>query len=392
MKSLLFVIPTMRMGGAERSLVSLLNALDPTRVQVDLLLFEGGGILQSQLPDWVHVLEADPVTRGMILEIRYHLKEAAKQSLSAATSRLWMSARSAIGKALKLPPMFSWDIVKHHIPRLKKHYDVAIGYLEGFTDFYVIDKVDASRKIGWIHISMAGRTYLQEEENYYNSFDHIAVVSEKCLREFSDLFPSVKQKAFVFPNLVSRKEILQKAAGKMVSDWDETKINIITVGRLTFQKGIDYAIEACFYLVKHGLPIVWHVFGDGELRQELEAQIKEKQLDGVFILEGIVENPYPYMKAADVLVQPSRWEGKSIVLDEAKILGKAIIATSYSSVYDQITDGVTGIVTGMEPEQIAEGIERVLLNSDLRKQLEQSCLLAPDETAEILDRFYRIIE
>ena len=95
MKTLLFVIPTMRMGGAERSLVSLLNALDPSRVQVDLLLFESGGELQDQIPHWVNVLEADPITRGMTLEIRYYLSDLARHSISASISRIWMSLRAA---------------------------------------------------------------------------------------------------------------------------------------------------------------------------------------------------------------------------------------------------------------------------------------------------------
>ena len=99
MKSLLFVIPTMRMGGAERSLVSLLSSLEPTHVQVDLLLFEAGGVLQSELPDWVHVYEADAVTRGMILEFRYYGKTLLKENLSAFISRLWMTARSALERA-----------------------------------------------------------------------------------------------------------------------------------------------------------------------------------------------------------------------------------------------------------------------------------------------------
>ena len=98
------------------------------------------------------------------------------------------------------------------------------------------------------------------------------------------------------------------------------------------------------------------------------------------------------MKAADVLVQTSRWEGKSIVLDEAKILGKAIVVTAYSSVSDQITDKVTGIITGLEPEQIAEGIERVLRDSGFRRNLEKNCLDTPDETAKVLETFYRMIE
>ena len=109
------------------------------------------------------------------------------------------------------------------------------------------------------------------------------------------------------------------------------------------------------------------------------------------MLEGLTPNPYPYMKRADLLVQPSRVEGKSIVLDEAKILGKAIVVTNYPSVYDQIEDGVTGIITGMEPEQIADGIQRVLEDAGLRKTLEGNCFRQPNQSIRALNEFYEMI-
>ena len=126
--------------------------------------------------------------------------------------------------------------------------------------------------------------------------------------------------------------------------------------------------------------------------EALEKQIEEYALRDSFILEGLTDNPYPYMKASDVVVQPSRWEGKSLVLDEAKILGKAIVVTDYTSVSDQIRDGVTGIVTGMEPEQIAQGIERVLSDTGLRRDLEENCRSEKGDWVESLNTFYKMID
>ena len=391
MKMVLFVIPTMRMGGAERSLVSLLNALDPARVQVDLLLFEGGGILQSQLPDWVHVLEADPVTRGMILEIRYYLKETAKQSLSAAASRLWMTVRSSLCSKWRLPPIFSWDTAKKHIPPLKKHYDVAIGFLEGFTDFYVIDKVDADRKIGWIHTDISKSRHAKREAFYYSQFDALATITELCRDSILTLYPELKTKVFVIPNLVSADEVRRKAEKPIELTKKPGVYELVTVGRLEHAKGIDIAVNVCRILTDRGLPLHWHVYGDGSLYREIEEQIDTLGLKDRMILHGTVTNPYPYIKAADLVVQPSRWEGKSVVLDEAKLLGKAIVVTNYPSVFDQVRHGETGWIVETQPDAIADGIEHVLRDEALRTRLEKACLSVPDETPEILEKFYRLI-
>ena len=126
MKDVLFVIPTLRMGGAEKALVSLLKCLDKNLMNVDLFLFEGGGVLQLEVPEWVNIIEADEVTRAMTLEARYYLKKIAKDGhIGAALSRLKTSLNSKLGKE-----QFSWNIVKKHINPITKHYDVAIGFLE----------------------------------------------------------------------------------------------------------------------------------------------------------------------------------------------------------------------------------------------------------------------
>lgn len=391
MKRVLFVIPTMRMGGAERSLVSLLKALDPERVRADLLLFEAGGVLQNEIPEWIHIMEADPITRGMTLELRWYLRDLAKRSLPAAASRVWMSVRASLRSRFHLAPAFSWDAAKRHVPPLSGRYDAAVGFLEGFADFYVVDKVTAERKIGWIHISMHGRPYSEREGEYYKCFDRIAVISDLCLQDFSALYPSAGKKAGIVRNIVSPAEIQDKADSFSVN-WNKSVHHLITVGRLTEQKGIDTAIQACRILLNKGVPVVWHVYGEGELRETLEKQIEEYALRDSFILEGLTDNPYPYMKASDVVVQPSRWEGKSLVLDEAKILGKAIVVTDYTSVSDQIRDGVTGIVSGMEPEQIAQGIERVLSDTGLRRDLEENCRSEKGDWVESLSTFYKMID
>lgn len=391
MKKILLVIPTLRMGGAEKSLVSLLKALDPQRVSVDLFLFEGDGVLRSEVPDWVRVIEADPVTRAMTLEMRNYFKDLLKDGhLSAAASRLMMTLRSKLA-ARKGVSCFGWGSIVKHIPNLEGEYDAAVGYLEGFADFFVLDKVTASRKIGWIHTDMSKRLTTAEEAAYYKRFDVMATISDICLDGFRRQFPAAGDNMRVVENIVLPREVREKADAECSGIWPENRIHLITVGRLDYHKGIDVGARACKVLKDRGIDACWHVFGKGIMHDEIAQYVRENGLEENFILEGLTPNPYPYMKRADLLVQPSRVEGKSIVLDEAKILGKAIVVTNYPSVYDQIEDGVTGIITGMEPEQIADGIRRVLENPELQQTLEENCFRQPNQSIRALNAFYEMI-
>ena len=391
MKSLLFVIPTMRMGGAERSLVSLLSALDPTRVQVDLLLFEGGGVLQSELPEWVRVYEADAVTRGMILELRYYGRDLLKENLPAFLTRAWVSVRSSLTKTKLVSSAYSWDTIKKHIPEWKKHYDTAIGFLEGFTDFYVIDKVDADKKIGWIHTDLSKRGLSEKEAVYYGQFDELVTITEACRDSIEDGCPGLKGKIKVVYNLVPREKILEKAEAFVPFEKKPGVFEIATVGRLEYAKGIDLAIEAAHLLKERKKQFCWRVYGDGSMRKQLEEQIKKADLDSTVMLYGTVSNPYPYLKAAELVVQPSRWEGRSVALEEAKTLCKAIVVTNYPSVSDQIADRKNGLITELSPSGLTDGIEEAMDNAALRASLEDGCRHLADQNKKSLNGFYCLL-
>lgn len=390
MKNVLFVIDTLRMGGAEKSLISLLKALDPDKLNVDLFLFETGGVLQAQVPAWVNIIEADKITRGMTLEIRKYLADVIKSGrLKAAFARGIMSVKSKFTKK----PGLNWKIVEPYIPKLEKQYDVAVGYLEGFPDFYVIDKVTAKKKIGWIHIDYSGKSLPEEAVRYYNSFDALVTISDICKKAFTDVVPGIKNKIQVLENIVLSSEIKQLAQMKCPDTWRSIAGDqIVSVGRLDYQKGFDIGAKAARILRDKGYDFCWHVYGQGVMENEINQYIRENELENYYILEGLTENPYPYMKKADIIVQPSRWEGKSLVLDEAKILGKAIVVTDYPSVTDQVTNGKTGIITGLEPEAIAEGIEMLIQKKDLRSVLEKNCRQEPNDSYQIVDRFYEMLD
>jgi glycosyltransferase involved in cell wall biosynthesis len=128
-------------------------------------------------------------------------------------------------------------------------------------------------------------------------------------------------------------------------------------------------LQIIHLLNKKGLNFCWYVIGEGELLKELKKNIIEKGLEKRFILLGTRSNPYPYIKNADIFVMTSRYEGKSIALDEAKILCKPIVSTKYPSVSDNIEDGINGILVEQNATSIAEGLYKLSTDKDLREKL-----------------------
>ncbi len=388
-KKLIFVIPTLRMGGAEKSLVTLLKALDSQKVEVDLFLFETGGVLQSEVPKWVNIVGADEVSQAMLLEWRYYAKNLfLKGHFLKGFVRTWISIRHKLSHK----KIFEWKSLSKHIKKLEKNYDVAIGYLEGNTDFFVIDKIEAKKKIGWIHIDFSGRELLEEELEYYKKFDGLATISDICRDAFLNYLPEVKNKMHIIENIVLEEDVEKKSRESVNDCWKENASwNFVSVGRLDHQKGFDIAVRAAKILVDKNISFCWHIFGEGVMRGELENFIADNKLENNIVLEGIRQNPYPYMKKADLIVQPSRYEGKSIVLDEAKILGKAIVVTEYPSVFDQIKDGETGVITKIDAKGIAEGIEKIINDNELKEYLEKKTKEEPNNSYKIINSFYDLL-
>lgn len=392
MKRLLFVIPTMRMGGAEKALVSLLRSLNPEKVQVDLFLFEHGGILQSQIPDWVHILPENRVTRAMTLEFRFYWKDLLKGfHLKSAAARLRMKLQPAVRKKLRLPTLPNWAIAKKYVLPLSGEYDVAIGFLEGLADFFVIEKVTAKKKIGWIHTDFTSRKFTSEEIDLYHSFQALVTITEACAHAIVDTLSVHSDCVHVIPNITVKDDVIRASNAPIRLGWDQERLHLLTVARLERQKGIDLALEACRILVNDGAPICWHVVGDGSMREWLTEQIHAYKLQNAFILEGVQENPYPYMKQAAFIVQPSRAEGKSIVLDEAKILGKMVLTTNYPSVHDQIIDGQNGCIAEMSAESIASHIQALIQDPKSVQRMSDTSGRMSTFSAHNVDAFYRLI-
>lgn len=367
-KKLLFVLYNLGAGGAEKSFVNLMNCFPPDAYHVDVLLFSETGMHLNDLPAWVNVLKTPPELyygyarepMRTLAELRYlHIRVS--RVFWTALSRF--IARGNLDRARQLRWMHSY---RRLIPGLSGHYDVAASYLDGECMYYLIDKVEADRKLTWRHNDYRSEGFDADTDRpYYRACDEVIAISDECGRIFREVFPEDAEKCIVLPNITSEAQVRQLSRAFDPSEYIAGVPAVLSIGRLAEQKGYDIALRAFALLKQSGVAFHYYIIGAGKLKEELEALRHELGLDGDVTFLGLRENPYPYIRACDVVLQSSRWEGKSMVLDEAKIIGKPILATRYPTVGDQLSTQ-EGMVVDMTPEAVAKGLAALLGSGEQR--------------------------
>ena len=389
-KNLVFVIPSLDAGGAEKSLVNLLNTIDYSLYDVDLVLFHNRGTFLSLLPKEVVVVTLNSnyiiFTKGLPTSILGFLK---KIRLDLAWNRVLFFLKNKFIKDKAIAEQSSWQNCKPAIENLPKQYDAAIGFLEKSSIYFTLDKIKATKKIGWIHTNYSNSGMKASFDlNYFKKLDALVTVSPDCASDLKNNFPTIKDKIHTIFNIISTKTILALAS-ESTKELKET--TIVTIARLSPEKGCDLAVEAAKILKERKVNFQWLVIGEGSERSSLEAKIKDYQLEDYFQLIGLYQNPYPFIKAAKLYVQPSRYEGKSMAIEEAKILQKPIIITNYLTAKDQIEPNVTGIIAEINAKSIADAIESLLSNDALQMQLMQNLSTQNFGTEEELIKLYHLI-
>ena len=371
-KNLLFVIPSLEAGGGEKSLVNLLSQINYQEYNVDVFMFNKAGMFLKHLPKQVRLLDHSKdyeiFKENLSLSLLGFIKA---NKINLAYSRFSFSFQNRTTRNSARAEQYSWKYISQALGKLDKEYDVAIGYLEKSSIYFVIDNVNAKKKFGWIHTSYSKSQMDKKFDSpYFNRLDHLITVSEKCMDDLNQNFKGLSSKVKVINNIVSPTNIYDLASEEIVKENDlSDRINVLTIGRLSYEKGIDLAIEACKILKSKGYKVNWIVIGGGGETEKLNKLINKKNLANEFKLLGYKENPYPYIASTDIYVQPSRYEGKSIAIDEAKILHKPIVVTNYKSVEDQIKNNKNGIIVELDEMSIAKGIEKLICNQKLKSEI-----------------------
>ena len=354
------MIGTLQSGGVSKSIVNLLNVMDRTTYDVHLLLLDrAGDILSPYLPSdiTVHVnREIENLHRGLrgvraLLFTGYLLLAFGSllRMLMSKISRAWAGRWLAY-----LMPRFT-DLT----------FDLIIDYGGQQQLYYMVDKLDGKKKITFFHNDYSKWPYYYAADRlYYPKVDQILSISQTCVDVLKAYFPDCKDKISVMQN-ISSPVLITKQANETV-DLPIAPLLLVSLGHIMRRKGTDFSIDAAKILQKKGVEFKWMLVGK-VVEKDLIRRIEQEGLADRFVVLGIRSNPYPYIKAADIYVHPARFEGKSIALDEAKILCKPIIVTNFSTVNDQFEDRVNASICEMNGDALADAIIELAANKELRQ-------------------------
>lgn len=395
MKNILISSYDLQVGGVERSLISLLENIDLKTYNIELLLQQHIGEFFKYLPSNIKLL---PEIKEYSI-IRKPLKEIFDdRKYIYCAIRIFSKLKANIIKIIKgydsIENMQLQYMIKYsnkYVPILKKEYDIAISYL--WPHHFVANKVKAKKKIAWIHTDFSNiKIDSKEDLSIWSKFDIIVAVSEECKNSFLDEYPQLSNRIKVIENINSVNFIREMAKDKVETKFTDDKFfKVVSVARLSYAKGIDNSVKALRILHDRGFKdIKWYVIGYGPDENKIKKIIKQYELEDSFILLGKKINPYPYVKASNLYVQPSRYEGKAVTVTEAKILGKPIVITNYSTAKSQIINGLDGYITELSIEGIANGIEKLYKNRELREELIGNCCNMDYSNINELDKLYKL--
>lgn len=369
-KKVLFIMPEMPGGGAEKVLLDIFRMFDYGRYDVTLLLEFHEGVYINDIPDSVNV-------------ISIHKKKS-----------IW---RQRLHRFLVLFCMYSF--VHRLVCGIYVHYllsgityDAIVSFMEGRAvkiHSYIMGK--APRNLSWIHIDFKKKHWSLEfykdkceEFRCYSRMDEIICVSNDVRSHFLELYPIDGQKCKVLYNLINVKEITRCAQLGEKRRTDE-RIQICMVGRLNHQKRYDRAIEVARLLKDSGYNFELFIYGEGELNDEIQRMISDYGLENYVALKGFVKPPYACMASADIFLITSESEGLPLVICEAFCIGLPVVSTRTSGAIELLDESKYGILVEEDVDAIYKGVKHLIDNELLRdyyakRSKERSILFSPDKT------------
>lgn len=375
MKKILIISHAMEIGGAERALLGLLKSIDYTKYNVDLFLCRHEGDLYSQIPNQAHILNenqskylAVPIKK-LFDEMQFKLVYGRLKAKILASKKI-KKLNLRIENQVELTYSHKYTYKYFDFINKDVEYDLAISFL---TPHYIcLNKCNAKKKIAWIHTDYSTIDIdVDTEYDMWNGFDYIASISDKCTESFVNKFPNLSNKIVRIDNIVT-KEMIDEQANEFVPN-DLPKTNdeylICSIGRFCYQKNFENIPAICKEILNQGIKVKWYIIGFGGDENLIKEKIKEERMEEYVFLLGKKTNPYPYIKACDFYIQPSRYEGKAVTVREAQILCKPVIITNFKTAASQLVDGFDGVIVPIDNESCANGIVEFIKNKELQKTI-----------------------
>lgn len=370
----------MELGGAEMALLGLLSALDPRLVDVDLFIYSHQGPLMQFIPKWVNLM---PEVKAYSMIERPMTEALRNGQFGVVAGRLLARFRHVrYIKSVNFTGddgsvmQYVGDCVTPVLPQINPavEYELCISFLTPHN--IGRDKVRARKRLAWIHTDYTTVHFNAALElPVWGAYDHIAAISPEVRKSFVSTFPALGPKLIDMENILSADFIWSRASEKDVSAEFTGSVNLLSVGRFCSAKNYDNVPNIARRMVEAGIGgLKWYIIGYGGSEGLIREKIKEAGMEDHVILLGKKDNPYPYIKACDIYVQPSRYEGKSVTVREAQILGKPVAVTAYPTASSQINDGVDGVIVPLDNEGCAKGLAALIRDPEKQALLSRYCI------------------
>lgn len=376
-------------GGVEVSLVNFINKLieDKRDIDITLVLLKSEGIYLENLKEKCNIIEF-PIKDKIYIETLDKKINNIKfiKGISDKLKFLYMKLLSVISRETY------YKKILEKAQNLDEEYNLAIDF-HGYGYFgtcYAIDKVDAENKILFIHDENI--EWVENIKYWLKFYDKFYCVSESCEEILKQKYSEVIGKTEIFHNIINQKEIIEKSLENIDVSMTHESINLLTIGRLEYQKGYDLLINISKELRKEEICFRWYVIGTGSEKEKIEKWINENNLQKEIILLGMKKNPYPYLKACDIYVQPSRHEGYGIAIAEARCLNKPIVATKIKCIEEQIINNKTGILCEFNKDIFIKEIKRLIQNENYRKLFSENLRKDRIKTKNDIDKIYELLD
>ncbi len=340
---ILFLIHDLGQGGAEKVLVNLVNNMDATKFDITVMSLFGGGVNEQFLKP----------------NIKY--KTVFKKTFPG---------NSKIMKVLSPKAL--------HNLFIKDKYDIEVSYLEGPSARIISGCNNKDAKlVCWIHStqhaeqksSSSFRTY-NESNNCYKKFNKIITVSDFVKESFNTIYPEITNIETLY-NVLESDKIL-KLKEESVECFNENEFNIIAVGKIEKNKGVDKMARILKRLRDEKYSVHWYALGKGSYKNTLEVYLKENKLENYFTFLGYQTNPYKYVAKSDLFVCASNSEGFSTAATEALIVGTPVITTPVSGMEEMLgKNNEYGMISEMSEDSLYGGIKKLLDNSELLKHYKE---------------------
>ncbi|WP_078553422.1 glycosyltransferase [Bacillus alkalicellulosilyticus] len=394
-KKILFMVINMNIGGTEKALLNMLDEIPEEQYDITLLMLEEfGGFLEAvQNHVTIQYLDGYEKIKRSLEEPPYLLAKnyISNWKLSKGINHFFYHTMSKVFNDRSS----YFEYLLKNCERDTTEYDIAVAYAGpmDFISYYIAKKIKAKRKIQWIHFDVSKIGFnLSFAKKFYPKFDKVFVVSNTAREKIIKYLPHLSEKIETFYNTLSPSSInkLAKQGEGFRDNFKGTRI--LTVGRLSKEKGQDIAIQVCAMLKKSGYNIRWYCIGEGNARKEYENLIIKYDVAEEFVLLGSQSNPYPYMDQCDIYVQPSRYEGFCITLSEAKCFKSPIVITNFTGASEQITNEINGLIVSIEKKEIYLGITKILNNNKLIDNLKNALCSENLDKNNDLQKLYNIFE